>query len=602
LTRFEEQLAQVVVERALDAVVITNSQGRIVVWNHQAELLFGWPAEEALGRTITELVIPPERLAPYRATIEAISAGGPGERREGLARDRAGRVFPVEVSLAAIRADDADLVSHFIHDLSEHRAAETTLRETNELLKSLLDGLPLPVNVLDADGCVTLWNKAAEETFGWTADEVAGRQVPTATAEELDGFRQRQRRIFAGETLRDVPVKGRRRDEVIIDFSLSAAPVRGADGSIVGSMGVLLDVTEKNKAAEELRETNALLQALLEAVPLPITLVDLEGRTMVWNPAAAREFGWTADEVLGEPLPIVPPDGLDLWRQRCEQVAAGETLTDVVAHRLHRDGSVSDVSLSVAPVYGPEGSVSGVLGISMNMTERNRAYELLRSGDEERRRLLAKLVRAQEEERQRISSDIHDDSVQVLTALALRLELLRRRLDEPAALADLAEAEQTARLAITRLRHLMFELRPPALDRDGLVAALRMHLEQTKHEFGVDFSIEDVVGFEPEGEVRALVYRIAQEAFVNAAKHANASHLDVRLWSEQGSIVVRIVDDGRGFDLDEEHGGHLGLVFMRERAEMAGGSCRIESELGKGTVVEFAVPLNGTPTSPEAQR
>jgi PAS domain S-box-containing protein len=81
LTRFEEQLAQVVVERALDAVVITNSQGRIVVWNHQAELLFGWPAEEALGRTITELVIPPERLAPYRATIEAISAGGPGERR-----------------------------------------------------------------------------------------------------------------------------------------------------------------------------------------------------------------------------------------------------------------------------------------------------------------------------------------------------------------------------------------------------------------------------------------------------------------------------------------------------------------------------------------
>ena len=230
----------------------------------------------------------------------------------------------------------------------------------------------------------------------------------------------------------------------------------------------------------------------------------------------------------------------------------------------------------------------------MDVTDRLRAYELLRAGDEERRRLLAKLVRAQEEERQRISGDIHDDSVQVLTALALRLEMLRRRLDDPIALAELAEAEQTARLAITRLRHLMFELRPPALDRDGLVAALRMHLEQVRQDFGINFSIENALATELHEETRALVYRIAQEALVNAAKHARASHLGVRIEAQNGSVVVRVADDGRGFDPEDEHRGHLGLVFMRERAEMAGGWCRIRSAPGEGTVVEFAVPVNGS--------
>jgi len=259
---------------------------------------------------------------------------------------------------------------------------------------------------------------------------------------------------------------------------------------------------------------------------------------------------------------------------------------------LRRDGPEFEASLSIAPVFGPHGEISGALGVTMDMTERNRALGLLEAGDSKRRLLLAKIVRAQEEERQRIAAGIHDDSVQVLTALALRLEMLRRRIDEPGALADLAEAERTARLTITRLRHLMFELRPPALDRDGLASALRMHLEQVKHDFGMDFTLEDRLTEEPGGETPALVYRIAQEAVLNAARHAQCSRVEVSLDSGENEVVVRVVDDGRGFVLNGERRANIGLVFMRERAEMAGGWCRIESTLGEGTVVEFAVPLD----------
>jgi PAS domain S-box-containing protein len=591
----EERVAQLVVDQALDAVVITSEAGKIIAWNHQAEVIFGWTAEEAKGLTIPETVLPPERLESYQGAVEAVQAagGGYGERREGLGRDRDGRVFPVEVSMALVELGETRVISHFIRDISDHKTAEEALRETNELLNALLDSVPLPINVLDFEGRVKLWNRAAERTFGWTLDEVLGQFVPTCTPDDVDNLRARQDRIFAGETLTGVFVKGLKRDGTTIDADLSIAPIYGSDGRVVGSMGIITDVTEQKRAAEELREANALLQALVEATPLPISVVDLEGRTTLWNPAAEHEFGWTAEEVLGEMPPIVLPEDLEQWKRQRQRVLDGETVNDLATRRRRRDGSVLDISLSVAPVYDSDGRVSGTLGISMDITERLRAFELLRAGDEERRRLLAKLVRAQEEERQRIAGDIHDDSVQVLTALALRLEMLHRRLDDPVALEGLAEAERTARQAITRLRHLMFELRPPVLDRDGLATALRMHMEQARLDYGIEFSLDDALTAEPGQETRALVYRIAQEALVNVAKHAQAGHVHVRVGSQNGAIVVRVADNGRGFGGGEQPAGHLGLVSMRERAEMAGGWCRVESTPGKGTVVEFAVPLDG---------
>lgn len=106
-----------------------------------------------------------------------------------------------------------------------------------------------------------------------------------------------------------------------------------------------------------------------------------------------------------------------------------------------------------------------------------RSFDLLRTAND-RRRLLARLVQAQEEERQRIASDIHDDTIQKMTAVGMRVETLRRRIDEPQALRSIEQLQETVQLSIGRLRHLMFELRPPSLDREGLAAALRQHLSE----------------------------------------------------------------------------------------------------------------------------
>jgi signal transduction histidine kinase len=222
--------------------------------------------------------------------------------------------------------------------------------------------------------------------------------------------------------------------------------------------------------------------------------------------------------------------------------------------------------------------------------ELSASLEDLRLADDERRRILARLVDAQEEERQRVANDIHDDPVQKLVAISMRLQLLKKKAGEGSdpSLDDLIE---TVRQTIKGMRHMIFELRPTVLDNLGVAAALVEYLETVG--VSAEFEVQDDLDEEPDGELGLILYRIAQEALANVRKHANASRVHVRLAQQDGGYLVRIEDDGDGFDPPEmlrSAPGHLGLSSMRERAEMAGGWCNVHGLRGGGTTVEFWVP------------
>jgi signal transduction histidine kinase len=226
----------------------------------------------------------------------------------------------------------------------------------------------------------------------------------------------------------------------------------------------------------------------------------------------------------------------------------------------------------------------------------HRSVEELQQADEERRRLLAYLTRAQEQERSRIASDIHDDSIQAITALGIRLEMMKRALSDPGQLRVLDELEGSVVLSVARLRHLLFHLRPPVLDREGLAPAIRMYLDEVLRDSPITYGVENRFESTPGSETRTILYRIAQEALNNVRKHARAHHVDVLLEESHGGFLVRIEDDGQGFRLDGASGpvpGHLGLTAMRERAELAGGWWRGSSVLGQGTRIEYWLPPEG---------
>jgi signal transduction histidine kinase len=237
-----------------------------------------------------------------------------------------------------------------------------------------------------------------------------------------------------------------------------------------------------------------------------------------------------------------------------------------------------------------------VIAAIRDVTERHEAKKKLDESFEivQRQRLFARLIAAQEEERLRIASDIHDDTIQAMTATSLRMQQLRRHLTEPGQIELLSRLEDAVRESITRLRRLMFDLRPASLDRSGLAAALRELLERLQEETHLTFTLENHLGSEPVGGVRTALYRIAQEALVNVKKHAAASAVNVELRTVGSGCRVRIQDDGKGFDVEvtDSKPGHLGLVSMRERAQIAGGWWLVRCPAGGGTVVEFWLPLD----------
>ena len=219
----------------------------------------------------------------------------------------------------------------------------------------------------------------------------------------------------------------------------------------------------------------------------------------------------------------------------------------------------------------------------------------LEAANQERRRLLAYLVRVQEEERRTIAGDIHDDALQGMAVAVMRLDLLGRRLADREQAALIEPATEAIRGGIDRLRKLMFELRPPALDSGGLGAALELYLSHRSPDAGYTYSLTSTIVDEPPDEVRVLLYRIAQEALVNVGKHASATHVAVALDQRDGGFSLSVRDDGVGFAAEQRARsapGHLGIDSMRERVEMARGRWRLQSRVGSGTTVECWIPAH----------
>jgi signal transduction histidine kinase len=217
--------------------------------------------------------------------------------------------------------------------------------------------------------------------------------------------------------------------------------------------------------------------------------------------------------------------------------------------------------------------------------------ELARVADE-RQHLLDRLVQAQEDERARIAADVHDDSVQALAAVELRLGLLRRQLaDGPAELRETAETlSGTVREAIGRLRTLLFDLESPAVEAD-LATALKVAAENTFDE-RVSWRIVGDTDLEVPQGLRVTAYRIAKEAMANVVRHAQARQVVITLARADGGVEVVVEDDGRGFDpaTVEARPGHLGIPAMADRATIAGGRLDLERRTSGGMRVRLWLP------------
>lgn len=367
------------------------------------------------------------------------------------------------------------------------------------------------------------------------------------------------------------------------------------------------------------------LRQLVEKVEdFAIFITNLEGNIETWNIGAERIFGYTAEEAIGQAERIIfTPEDQAKNVPKLEMKIAREKGSAIDERwHLRKDGSRFYASGFQTALY-ENGNLTGYAKIARDLTERLTLEEQLRSAntdleskiqkrtselkkeiikhkksEEKRAELLRKIVSVQEDERKRISRDLHDHLGQKLTALSLNLELVKQKCEEDELCELIAQAQERAKEVDTELSFLAWELRPSSIDELGL----EVTLENYAREFSRHFQIP--VGFHSRGfkkkrllpELELNLYRIAQEALNNIAKHAQATEVSVLLEKPDNHIVLIIEDNGVGFNLNEKvnRNKRLGLIGMNERATLVGGKVEIESALGKGTTIYSRVPLQFT--------
>jgi signal transduction histidine kinase len=264
-------------------------------------------------------------------------------------------------------------------------------------------------------------------------------------------------------------------------------------------------------------------------------------------------------------------------------------LLDEIRHRLEENRALQQELMAQ--------NMSLEVAVDERTTELSDSLRSLRLVEDARRKLVGQLVHAQEEERVRIAEDIHDDPVQKVVAASMRLQLIRKQVQDPDVRASLDKLLDSIRASIFSLRHMIFELHPSVLEHEGLAPALREHMAKLESE--LEFELQDDFEEQPSGETRVLLFRIGQEALANVHKHARAQRVEVHLSQDDGGFKVEIRDDGVGFtppQLLSSAPGHLGLSSMRERAELAGGWCQVRSLPDCGTTVQFWLPATSPTT------
>jgi PAS domain S-box-containing protein len=349
-------------------------------------------------------------------------------------------------------------------------------------------------------------------------------------------------------------------------------------------------------------------RTLLEQIPAIVYVWEVaefpEGMKEKYvSPQVEDVLGFRSEEWMADPTLWIerlhPDDRSEVMDETARSVEAGEPFK-LEYRMIARDGRVvwlHDVASVVA--RDDRGKAARYQGVQLDITARKeaehaqrRALQQLRVVDEERRHLVRRLVGAQEAERRRISEGLHDDAMQRLFAMQNRLGQVaheRPDLQDVEAFTDLAADVSEI---IQSLRRLAFDLHPRILDEHGLRASLRSLVERSGSSradtrFVLDYRLTE----DPSEETSLAIYLIAREALSNACRHSDASDVTVRLEDHAGGVSMVVEDDGRGFgDLPVASAEHLGLVSMRERAEILDGRLQVDSAPARGTRVHLWLP------------
>jgi PAS domain S-box-containing protein len=601
--RESEERFRLIAENASDLITVVDPQGRRVYANPAFGKLFG--GAHMVGTDAFQDIHAEDRER-VRQSFQETVRDGRNSHSEFRILLPSGELRDIETYRSAV-LDPQGRVERVVavsRDVTERRRTEEALRARDVQLQEAQALANLGSWEWDLRTNARTWSEQLSRIFG-----LREGQMPSA----FDGFyplvhpddRERTAKLAreALQTGRSYENQFRivRPDGAVRTLHNQARVDRDDSGKAVRVIGVCQDVTERKLADEQVRVTQERFRMMVDNVrDYAIYMLDMRGYITSWNLGAERIEGYLADEIIGKHYScFFLPDhatrgdpGMQL------QFASIQGRYESEGWRVRKNGSQFWAHVIVTPLRDETGKQRGFSEIVHDITDRKRSEEDLHSYAERLKTTSRRLVEVQESERRLLAMELHDRVGQNLTALGINLSIVSGGLPagtKPGIAARLDDCGALVEGTVDAMRDVMAELRPHALDDYGLPAALRSLATGFSRRTGIQ------VAFEKEGRgadlpkpVDLAMFRIAQEALNNVAKHANAQHVEIAIRRKNGSALLTVSDDGVGFDPQSVDGPQAdagwGLLIMRERAEAVG--ARFTLKAGPNSGVQVQVEYN----------
>jgi PAS domain S-box-containing protein len=617
------------VESSPEGIFISRDT-RIVFLNPAGVRLLGASAaEQLLGKSVFD-IFHPEDHSRIRQRMEQVLAGQPTPWAEEKIVRLDGAVTHMEITGTRLEDGDGAAIQVVMRDVTERTRTESALRESEERLTLAFAGSKEGVWDWNLETGAVVYSLRWKQMLGYADEEI---EPHISSWERVlhpdDGPRARKliEGVVRGECEYEVEFRLRHRDGHYIDVLSRGFPIRAeADGPALRIVGTHLDITERKQTEAALRESEERLTLAFAGAQEGVWDWNLETGAVVYSARWKQMLGYAEHEI--EPHVsawerLLHPDDLPRAAQVHESVMRGGATYEGEFRLRHKDGHYLHVLSRGFPVRRePGGPPVRIVGTHFDLTERKHAEEMLRRAHEElevrvqnrtaelahaneslraemderkrieraRTELLARLVFAQEDERRRIAREMHDRFGEQLTALGRRIGLLKQACGDRAELRGQVDALEAVAEQLDRdVDHLVWEIRPTALDDLGLRAALANYVQDWSQRVSISAELHTsgLLDDRLASEAETTLYRIAQEALTNVAKHARAEHVDVILERRADHVLLIIEDDGVGFEQGDPRatGQGFGLLGMQERAALVGATLQIESAVGSGTTI-----------------
>ncbi len=582
--------------------------------------MLGYSEEELLGMSVADIHpsdVLPHVFEQFAAMVEgrqSLAEGVPFRRKDGSA-------FFADVVVRAheVTYGERPCAIAFIRDVSERKRADDALRRERDFSTTLLQASPTFFVAISGTGRTLMMNEAMLTALGYTEDEVLGSDyletfVPKADHKSLALVFRKV--VDAHEpTISENRVLTKDGRELLVEWH--GRPIFKNGGELEYFFGVGIDITERRRAEEELarhrdhleelveertskladanrelRESKERFRTLFETNPDGIVEVDPSGNILVSNRAYQKMLGYGEAELSRMNVAELIPE-----QQRISALSDLGTTADELpeptpyeVQHITRDGKVIDCEVAWAYRYGLQAEVVGFVCVVTDVTETKRAAEAL----QKEQQLLRQLLNLHEQERKLVAYEIHDGLAQQLIGALLQFQSAGRSPAEcvPRSGRGFDVGVRLLNDCINETRRLISGLRPPILDEEGVVAAIRYLINE--HEKRGGPKIEFVHEFEVDRLAPVLetaIFRIVQETLNNACRYSQSENVRVELVVRNGHIHVEVRDWGIGFDPSQIPEDHFGLQGVRERARLLGGQAVIDTTLDKGSQIMVELPL-----------